>query len=66
VRLAYNRVVRLAYNYDVTTYPTRFARVLGLNVVAAVQVGVNLSRTYRDLVPTDEIVLIELALIEID
>src|SRR5438874_13047801 len=55
------RTVRLAYNYNVHKFPSRLARVIAFDVMAAGQVAIDdLSPYYPNLDPLDEIALIRL------
>lgn len=62
------RYVRLAYSYDVNKYPTRLARVVSFEVLRVEQLRASehmlLQTVYRDLVGSDEIALITIALHE--
>lgn len=62
------RFVRLAYSYDVYKYPTRLARVVSFELLRVEQLRpdeiAGLQTLYRDLVGSDEIALITIALHE--
>jgi hypothetical protein len=52
--------------YESAKPTRRDSRVLAFDLLPGGEVGLDLSRSYRDPAPPDEIALIELALIEID
>jgi hypothetical protein len=57
------RIVRLAYNFNVKSHPSRLAIVRAFDVRPAASIGIDLSPYYPDLAASDELALIKLELL---